>query len=115
MVVGTVKEIKIGENRVGLTPYGADALVKAGHTVLVEKNAGLNSGFPDEMYRKVGAKVGLTALEVYKKSEMIIKVKEPQHSEFKYYRPGLILYTYLHLAAEEAVTEMLLAKKVTGI
>lgn len=115
MIVGSVKEIKIGENRVGLTPYGADALIKAGHTVLVEKNAGLNSGFPDEMYRKAGAKVGFTALEVYKKSEMIIKVKEPQHSEFKYYRPGLILYTYLHLAAEEAVTNMLLTKKVTGI
>ncbi len=115
MIVGSVKEIKIGENRVGLTPYGADALIKAGHSVLVEKNAGLNSGFPDEMYQRVGAKTGFTADEVYKKSEMVIKVKEPQHSEFKYYRPGLILYTYLHLAAEEDVTKMLLDKKVTGV
>jgi alanine dehydrogenase len=115
MIVGTVREIKIGENRVGLTPYGVDALIKAGHTVLIEKNAGLNSGFSDEMYKKAGAKVGLTAEEVYNKAEMIIKVKEPQRSEFKYYRPGLILYTYLHLAAEEEVTKMLLAKKVTGI
>lgn len=115
MVVGTVKEIKIGENRIGLTPYGADALIKAGHTILVEKNAGLNSGFPDEMYKKAGCRVGLAASEVYKKAEMVIKVKEPQKSEFKHYRPGLILYTYLHLAAEEEVTKMLLEKKVTGV
>ncbi|MBI4097357.1 MAG: alanine dehydrogenase [Candidatus Levybacteria bacterium] len=115
MIVGTVKEVKIGESRVGLTPYGADALVVAGHTVLVEKKAGVNSGFSDEMYKRVGAKVGFKAADVYKKAEMIIKVKEPQKSEFKYYRPGLILYTYLHLAAEEEVTKMLLSKKVTGI
>lgn len=115
MIVGTVKEVKIGESRVGLTPYGADALVAAGHTVLVEKKAGVNSGFSDEMYKRAGAKVGLKAADIYKKAEMIIKVKEPQKSEFKYYRSGLILYTYLHLAAEEEVTKMLLAKKVTGI
>lgn len=115
MIVGTVKEVKIGESRVGLTPYGADTLIKKGHKVLVEKDAGQNSGFPDAMYKKVGAEVGLQAASVYKKSEMIIKVKEPQISEFKYYRPGLILYTYLHLAAEEEVTKMLLAKKVTSI
>lgn len=115
MIVGTVKEIKNGENRVGLTPYGADSLIKAGHTVIVEKNAGLNSGFTDEMYKKAGAKAGLTAAAVYKKAQMIIKVKEPQKSEFPHYRPGLILYTYLHLAAEKEVTKMLLDKKVTGI
>ncbi|MBI4084737.1 MAG: alanine dehydrogenase [Candidatus Levybacteria bacterium] len=115
MIIGTVKEVKIGESRVGLTPYGVHALVAAGHSVLVEKNAGINSGFPDEMYKKAGAKVGLMAADVYKKAQMIIKVKEPQKGEFKYYRPGLILYTYLHLAAEEEVTKMLLSKKVTGI
>lgn len=115
MIVGSVKEIKIGENRVGLTPYGADAFVRKGHKVIVEKNAGLNSGFPDLMYKKVGATTGLTAAEVYKKAEMVIKVKEPQKVEFSHYRPGLILYTYLHLAAEEEVTKMLIAKKVTGI
>ncbi|MBI2074874.1 MAG: alanine dehydrogenase, partial [Candidatus Levybacteria bacterium] len=103
MIVGTVKEIKIGEGRVGLTPFGADALVRAGHTVLVEKSAGVNSGFLP------------TAAEVYKKAEMIIKVKEPQESEFKHYRPGILLYTYLHLAAEKEVTKMLLDKKVTGV
>lgn len=115
MIVGTVKEVKIGENRVGLTPYGADSLIKKGHTVLIEKNAGENSGFPDAMYKKIGAEVGLQVASVYKKSEMIIKVKEPQIGEFKYYHPGLILYTYLHLAAEKEVTEMLLEKKVTSI
>lgn len=115
MVVGTVKEIKIGESRVGLTPYGADLLVNHGHRVLVEKNAGVNSGFPDEEYKNVGAEIINSAAQVYKKAEMIIKVKEPQEAEFKYYRPGLILYTYLHLAAEPKVTKMLLEKKVTAI
>lgn len=115
MVIGTVKEIKIGENRVGLTPYGADALVKAGHLVFIEQNAGINSGFSDGDYKKVGAKILLSASDVYRKAEMIIKIKEPQKSEFKHYRPELILYTYLHLAAEKEVTEMLLEKKITSI
>lgn len=115
MIIGTVKEIKIMEGRVGLTPFGANTLIKNGHTVIVEKDAGINSGFPDEEYVKAGAKILKTAEEVYKKAEMIIKVKEPQKAEFKYYRPGLILYTYLHLAAEPEVTKMLLEKKVTGI
>ncbi len=115
MIVGTVKEIKIGESRVGLTPFGADALVKNGHSVIVEKGAGVNSGFSDEEYVKAGAKILPTPADVFKKAEMVIKVKEPQKSEFKYHRPGLILYTYLHLAAEPEVTEMLLEKKVTGI
>lgn len=115
MNVGTVKEIKVGENRVGLTPYGADAFVKAGHNVLVEKDAGQRSGFPNEAYKKVGAKIIDTKEAVYKRAEMIIKVKEPQKSEFDYYRPGLVLYTYLHLAAELHVTKMLLEKKVASI
>lgn len=115
MVIGTVKEIKIGENRVGLTPYGTQILIQNRHTVLVEKDAGTGSGFSNEDYKKAGAKIVPSAAEVYKKAEMIIKVKEPQEAEFKYYRPGLILYTYLHLAAEPKVTKMLLEKKVTGI
>lgn len=114
MIVGTVKEIKIGENRVGLTPYGTDALTKAGHTVFVEKNAGVGSGFSDAEYKKADAQI-LSVEQIYKKAEMIIKVKEPQKSEFHYYRHGLILYTYLHLAAEPEVTRMLLDKKVTSI
>lgn len=115
MVVGTVTEIKIGENRVGLTPFGVNALVKAGHEVLIEKAAGENSGFTDREYKKAGAKIISRISDVYKKSDMIIKVKEPQKSEFSNYRSGLILYTYLHLAAEPEVTRMLLAKKVTSV
>ncbi|MDP3988030.1 MAG: alanine dehydrogenase [Candidatus Levybacteria bacterium] len=115
MTIATVKEIKNGEGRVALTPYGADALVKAGHKVLVEKGAGVKSGFSNEAYKKVGAEIIPQASIVYKKAEMIIKVKEPQEQEFKFYRPGLILYTYLHLAAEPKVTKMLLEKKVTAI
>lgn len=115
MIVGTVKEIKIGESRVGLTPYGARTLTDDGNTVLIEKNAGINSGFSDEEYEKAGAMIAPTVQQVYKKADMIIKVKEPQESEFPNYRPGLILYTYLHLAAEPKVTRMLLEKKVTAI
>lgn len=115
MIAGVVKEIKVGENRVGLTPYGADVLVKAGHTVLVEKGAGLASGFEDGQYKKVGAKIVDKAADIYKKAAMIIKVKEPQESEFKHYRPGLILFTFLHLAAEPEVTKMLLNKKITAV
>lgn len=115
MIVGTVKEIKIGENRVGLTPYGAHVLTQAGHKVLVEMGAGIGSGFSDEDYQKAGVEIVSPAEKVYQRATLIIKVKEPQPKEFKFYRPGLILYTYLHLAAEPAVTKMLLKKKVTGI
>ena len=115
MIIGTVKEIKIAEYRVGLTPYGAHALTQAGHTVFVEKNAGVNSGFPDESYKRVGAKIIASAPRIYQESDMIIKVKEPQASEFHFYRPSLILYTYLHLAAQPEVTKMLLEKKVIAI
>ncbi|MBI2327796.1 alanine dehydrogenase [Candidatus Curtissbacteria bacterium] len=115
MIVGCVKEIKIGENRVGLTPYGVKALVDNNHKVLIEKNAGVGSGFSNDEYIKAGAKIINAAGEVYRRVELIIKVKEPQKTEFKYYRPGLILYTYLHLAAESEVAKMLVAKKVIGI
>lgn len=115
MIVGCVKEIKIGEGRVGLTPYGAKQLVDSKHSVIVEKDAGVKSGFSNEDYKKAGATIILTAAAVYKNAEMIIKVKEPQESEFANYRQGLILYTYLHLAGEPKVTEVLLKKKVTGV
>lgn len=115
MIVGCVKEIKIGENRVGLTPYGVHSLVSGKHTVLIEKNAGIGSGFSNEDYEKAGAKIIATAKAVFDKADMIIKVKEPQKSEFSYFRKGQILYTYLHLAAEKDVTDMLLKKGVVGI
>mgnify|MGYP001592254397 FL=1 len=115
MIVGTVREIKTGENRVGLTPAGAGVLVKNGHSVLVEAGAGKNSGFSDEDYSRQGAKVAATAAEVLSKAEMVVKVKEPLHQEFDYLRKDLILFTYLHLAAEEKVTKVLLEKGTAGV
>lgn len=115
MIIGTVKEIKVGENRVGITPYGANVLVNSHHTVLIEKDAGVNSGFSSEEYKKAGATIIVSPKEVYRKADMIVKVKEPQESEFAYYRHGIILFAYLHLAGEERVTKMLIEKKVTAI
>ncbi len=114
MIVGVAKEIKTGENRVGMTPEGVRKLSECGHTVLVEASAGLGSGFSDEEYRKAGCTL-TTAKEVWGKSEMVVKVKEPLHNEFDHLREGLILFTYLHLAAEGKVTKALLEKKVKGV
>lgn len=107
MIVGVVREIKPQENRVGLTPAGVDALVRAGHRVLVEAGAGEGSGFRDEMYREAGATIVPNASTVWEDSEMIVKVKEPLPSEYKYFRPGLVLFTYLHLAPEPELTKAL--------
>lgn len=115
LFVGVVKEIKAYENRVALTPAGALSLVKAGHTVLVEQAAGKGSGFEDAEYTAAGATILPTAAEVWAKSEMIMKVKEPLASEFGYFRPGLILFTYLHLAAEPELTKALVDQKVIAI
>ena len=114
MIIGAVKEIKTGENRVGLTPAGVSTLVSSGHEVLVETNAGKNSGFADSDYEREGAAIA-SAEDVWKRSGMIIKVKEPLKDEYRFLREGLILFTYLHLAAEKELTEELLKKKVTGI
>ncbi|MBI2075871.1 MAG: alanine dehydrogenase [Candidatus Aenigmarchaeota archaeon] len=114
MIVGTVKEIKTGENRVGLTPAGVGMLVAAGHKVIVERGAGLNSGFSDSEYEEQGAVIADTA-EVWNNCDMIVKVKEPLKQEYDYLRENLILFTYLHLAAEKELTEELLKRKVTGI
>lgn len=115
MFIGTVKELKIGENRVGLTPSGVNSLVKTGHTVLIESDAGRNSGFSDEEYEKEGAQIVQTAEEVFQKSQLIVKVKEPQESEYELLSSGQVLFTYLHLAAEKKLTEILLERKVTAI
>jgi len=115
MVIGTVKEIKIGENRVGLTTSSVNALVKAGHTVLIEEGAGKNSGCRDEEYAKEGAQILQTASEVFQKSQLIVKVKEPQEPEYELLSSGQILFTFLHLAAEKKITEVLLERKVTAI
>jgi alanine dehydrogenase len=113
MQIGVVKEIKNNENRVGMTPDGVSLLVKRGHEVFIEIGAGLGSGIKDEEYLDVGAHL-VSAEEAWKK-DLVVKVKEPLASEFKYFRPGLMLFTFLHLAAEEALTQALLKNKVTGI
>lgn len=115
MIIGTVKEIKDMEYRVGLTPAGASDYVAAGHQVLLEKGAGEGSGFPDEAYREVGAEIVEKAADVWARSGMIIKVKEPIASEYGYLREGLVLYTYLHLAADRPLTDALMASGTMGI
>lgn len=115
MIIGTVKEIKNLEFRVGLTPGAVKEYVSHGHQVYVEKDAGLNSGFKDAEYINAGASILKTAEEVWKKSEMIVKVKEPLEPEFKFLREGLILYTYLHLAANEDLTYALMKSKTQSI
>jgi alanine dehydrogenase len=99
MIVGTVRELKNAEYRVGLTPEGVDMLVRAGHHVLVEASAGIGSGFSDDAYRAVGAEIVANADDVWRQSELLVKVKEPQPVEFTRLHSKLILFTYLHLAA----------------
>ncbi len=114
MKLGIPKEVKKDENRVGATPDTVHALVLAGHSVCVQASAGANIGYSDEMYKKVGAKIADSAAEVYK-NEMIIKVKEPQTSEFPLMHPSQILFCYLHLAPDPEQTKHLLEQKVIGI
>lgn len=113
MLIGIPKEIKNNENRVALTPGGVHALVENGHDVIVEQGAGLGSYFTDEDYIEVGAKIG--SVEEAWNVDMVMKVKEPLEPEFKYFKEGLILFTYLHLAPEPALTKALLDNKVVGI
>jgi alanine dehydrogenase len=115
MFIGVPKEIKNNENRVALTPSGVVSFVKAGHAVLVEKGAGIGSGFTDEQYSEAGAIIINTAEQVWADSQMILKVKEPLESEYKYFRPGLILFTYLHLAADPELAKALKDSGVTAI
>jgi alanine dehydrogenase len=107
MKVGVVKEIKADEYRVALTPAGARELVQRGHDVLVETGAGDGSSFPDDAYTAVGATLGSTADEVWGDAELLLKVKEPLASEYPLLREGLVLFTYLHLAASEELTRAL--------
>ncbi|MCS0826200.1 alanine dehydrogenase [Cytobacillus firmus] len=114
MIIGVPKEIKNNENRVAATPASVDALVKAGHKVLVEIDAGIGSGFTNEDYTEVGAVIVDTAAEAWD-AEMVMKVKEPLASEYGYFREGLVLFTYLHLAAEPELAKALTEKGVTAI
>ena len=115
MIVGLPKEIKDNEYRVGLTPAGVRALTDANHQVIVEKSAGEGSGFEDSLYQKAGAKIIDSADDVWGKADMIVKVKEPIAPEYPRMREGQLLFTYLHLAPDQKLTEQLVQRKVTGI
>jgi alanine dehydrogenase len=115
MIIGVPKEIKDQESRVGITPAGVKALSEAGHTVLVETMAGTQSGFPDDEYQKAGAEMAAEAGDVWNKSDTVVKVKEPIEQEYTFFRDGLVLFTYLHLAPLPDLTDKLLDAKVIGI
>jgi alanine dehydrogenase len=115
MIIGVPKEIKKQEYRVALLPSVAYQLIKRGHEVLVERGAGVGSGFPDQEYEHAGAKLIHGAAEIFARADLIVKVKEPQPVEVAMLRPGQILFTYLHLAADKPLTESLAASGVTGI
>ena len=115
MKIGVPKEIKAEEKRVALTPAGAAALVAHGHTVLVERAAGEGSGLPDTRYVEAGAEICASAGETWTRSDMVLKVKEPVGPELGWLRPDLVLFTYLHLAANEALTRALLDSRTTAL
>ena len=115
MVIGVPKEIKPGEARVAIVPAGVEELVRRGHRVLVQTGAGRGSGISDEEYRAAGAVICQDAGEVYAQAELVLKVKEPLPSEWPMLRPGQVLFTYLHLAPDRALTQALLERGVVGI
>jgi alanine dehydrogenase len=115
MIIGVPKEIKDHETRVGLVPSGVTALREAGHEVLVETHAGEGSSITDREYLQAGAAILQTAGEVWNKAGLVVKVKEPQAAEYPFFRPGLTLFTYLHLAPLPELTDQLLATKVNGV
>ena len=115
MIIGVPKEMKDHEARVGVTPAGVKALTEAGHTVLVETGAGAQSGFSDDEYQNAGAEMVGEAGYVWGKSEMVVKVKEPVEKEYVFFREGLVLFTYLHLAPVRPLTDELLKAKMIGI
>ncbi len=115
MIIGVPKEIKNNENRVAITPAGVMSFIKSGHEVFIETNAGVGSGFTDEAFVEAGAKILDGAAEVWEKADMVMKVKEPLPSEYEYFKEGLILFTYLHLAAEPELAKALTSKGVIAI
>ena len=114
MLVGVPKEIKNHEYRVGMTPGGVRELVRHGHAVIVQKNAGNAIGLRDEQYSAAGAELADSAEEVFERAQLIVKVKEPQPDECRRLRPEQTLFTYLHLAADKTLTEALLAQINAG-
>jgi alanine dehydrogenase len=115
VVIGVPKEIKDHETRVGCVPSMITALREHGHEVLVETQAGVGSSIPDDEYAEAGAILVESAAEVWSKSDLIVKVKEPQPSEYQFFRPGLILFTYLHLAPLPELTEQLVRSRVSSV
>lgn len=115
MLIGIPKEIKDHEYRVGATPAGVVELVKAGHEVIIEKNAGAAIDFTDQQYQEAGAKIVASTFEIYKNAEMVLKVKEPQKSECDIIEKGQIIFSYLHLAAEPELTQSLINSKAVAI
>src|SRR5271155_3595048 len=115
MIVGVPTEIKPDERRVALTPAGAAAFRSHNHRVLVQSGAGAGSGFSDHDYRAAGAQIMRSAAAVWERSRMVLKVKEPQRAEFPFLRDDLVLFTYLHLAAEVALARELLRRGTTAL
>ena len=115
MIIGVTREIKSQEYRVAITPAEVDALVHAGHTVVIEDQAGQGSGFLNAAYQAAGAKIARSGEEVWTQAEMVVKVKEPLPSEYKFFRPGLIIFTFLHLAADKSLTLALMESRVIAI
>jgi alanine dehydrogenase len=115
MRVGIPKEVKSDEYRVAMMPVGAESLVKAGHEVMIEAGAGVGSGFPDEAYQVVGARVVADAGEIFSGADMIVKVKEPQTVEVSHFRRGQIVFTYFHFAADKALTQACLNSGIVAI
>ena len=115
MTIGVPKEVKADENRVGLVPVGVETLVERGHRVVVQKGAGIESGALDEEYEAAGAQIALESKEVYSRSELIVKVKEPLPAEYARIREEQILFTYFHFAANEGLTRAILNAKAIAI
>src|SRR5262245_28976734 len=114
IAVGIPKEIKESEYRVGATPWTVQSLIRAGHKVLVQTKAGLQAGYPDELYARAGASVVQTPAEVFQ-ADMIVKVKEPQESEYPLFRSGQLLFAYLHLAPNPQLAKALIDANVVAI
>ncbi|HLJ14218.1 MAG TPA: hypothetical protein VKV15_06955, partial [Bryobacteraceae bacterium] len=115
MIIGVAKEVKDHETRVGLVPSGATALREAGHEVLIQAGAGDGSSLLDAEYQQAGAEIVPTAAEIWRRAQLVVKVKEPQPSEYDFLRPDLILFTYLHLAPLPDLTNRLLTAKVSAV
>src|SRR5262245_52120726 len=115
MIIGVPKEIKTDEYRVAMIPVGVEELTRAGHRVLIQAGAGMGSGIADEQYGQHGAEIVADAAEVWRRADLIVKVKEPLREEWPYLRAGQIVFTYFHFAADEALTREVIKSDITAI